>query len=114
MDLLAQACVVYGWTTEACLAMPAQRFFAMLAAGVKLDWQRRNWWLSELCDVAPCALGHAEYHGKLKAIYLARASGTTRDQAQAAIGPTKTRPVMDAADPRTGATLSALFNAVTG
>jgi len=91
--------------------MPATRFFAMLRAGMKLDWERRNWLLAELCDVAPCALGDAKYHAQLKAIYVARAVGKPLAQIKTAISG---RPAMDSNDPKTGATLAALFNAVTG
>lgn len=62
----------YGWTVDHCLDMPATRFFAMAKAGRELYQERMNHLLLELCDIAPCGTGSAEYHKELRKVYLDR------------------------------------------
>jgi hypothetical protein len=96
--------MLYGWTPDECLNMPATRFFAMLKAGQDLSYERDSRILMELCDVAAIALADGKYVEDLRGVYLKRAFR---------VKPAKAKTdALDAADPRTAELMLAMFGGV--
>lgn len=73
-ELLAEACLLYHWTAENCLLMPALRFFAVLKAGRKMKGKMDAQHYSELCDIMAIPMCTGEYQKNLKSFYSDRAS----------------------------------------
>lgn len=96
--------MLYKWTPEHVLGMPAVRFFALLQSGRKLEARQRAWESVRECDIASIALGDAKYYQEMRKHYELVALG----QAERA---RKDR-VLNAADPATGALITDLFNQV--
>lgn len=96
--------MLYKWTPEHVLGMPAVRFFALLQSGRKLDAKQRAWESVRSCDIASIALGDAKYYQELRKHYETMALGRAEQ--------TRRGRVLDSMDPATGALLTDLFNQV--
>lgn len=61
--------MLFGWSADECLMMPATRFFSLLKSGQKIYERRFNIAMKELCDVVVCATGVSDYHEKITTVY---------------------------------------------
>lgn len=90
-DVVAEGCLLYAWTPEHILGMPAIRFFALLTAGRKLYSKREAWRTIQAIDAASVSLGDSKYFEELRRYYLQLATGpeVTAEQARSrALDPT--------------------------
>lgn len=97
---MSEMCLLYGWTLDFCLKMPARTFFAMLKAGRKLDAQKKYSFMADLSDVSAVPLYLPEYHSKLRDYYLSLAYP---------INKSKNENVFDGKDPNAFAFFSAMI-----
>jgi hypothetical protein len=91
--------LLFHWTAEHCLAMPAIRFFALLASGRKLQAKRDGWLTVLKLDAASVSLGDGKYYDEMRKFYLKQAFGEEATRSNA----------LDATDPKTGALVADLF-----
>jgi len=99
--------IAFSWTLTQSLEMPARSFFSLVRASRELKSEERNWFLMELCDVAACATGIADYHSKLKEVYFQRVFPGARIPSG--------RPVVDLTDPdKTKSALAGLLGGFSG
>jgi hypothetical protein len=61
--------MLYGWTDDYVLSMPARRFFAMRDAGYRQYNIKTNKFFYEMCDVVAISGCTAEYQKAIKGIY---------------------------------------------
>ena len=72
---MTEALLLFGWTPDVVLEMPARRFFALLREGRK---QRKEGDAARdvaSCDIASIALGDAKYFEDVRKVFLTRAIG---------------------------------------
>jgi len=74
-EIVAGACLMFSWTPEQVMAMPASRFYAVLEAGRKLDIRVKALDHVAKCDIASIALGDAEYYQNVRKAFYYRAFG---------------------------------------
>jgi hypothetical protein len=93
--------MVYGWTIDHVLNMPAVHFFLFLKHAVETKQRDFNRLLFELCDIVAISVckDAGDYHRDLKNVYRERLSDKP---------PTKGR-VLDAADPKSAQILASLL-----
>ena len=73
--MVAEACIIFKWQPEYVLAMPAVRFFAMLKAGKKKQYQDQSSIMANLCDIAAIAIGNKDYYEAIRRQFYFRSVG---------------------------------------
>lgn len=69
---LARACMIFGWSANDCLEMPASRFFAFLRAGAEIEQTRDNTMFVALCDVSSISLGNPKHYENVRNAFISR------------------------------------------
>jgi hypothetical protein len=95
---VTEAILLFGWTPEEALNMPARRFFSLLSEGRKQTQRARAAEHVALCDVASIGLGDGKYYEEIRRVFLTRALGE-EIAAKRALDPT---------DPKTAALVESL------
>lgn len=94
---------MFGWTPDYVLAMPASRFFALLASGKKIERMKQAQEHVAKCDIASISLGDSDYYEQIRKIFYYRAIGQ-EDRTE--------RRALDSSDPATVAAVEAFFDTV--
>jgi hypothetical protein len=100
LEVVTEICLLFGWTDEHALSIPARRFFAMLQSGRKMKSKERLHLLADLTDIASIPIYTPEFSKQLREHYLKSA----HPEYQFTKGI-----VMDAAGPEAGAILADIF-----
>ncbi len=87
MPLVTEALLLFGWTPDEVLNMPARRFFALMREGRKQKRQNEAARDVAACDIASIALGEAKYFEDVRKVFLDRALGF-EGKAKQALDPT--------------------------
>jgi len=87
---VTEALLLFGWSPEVALSMPARRFFALLREGRKQAREKEAARDVAACDIASIALGDGKYYEEIRKVFLNRAMGDD-----------KPRGGMDPTDPKT-------------
>jgi hypothetical protein len=80
-------CMLYRWSVDECLSMPAKRFFAMRRAGHKVRKQFITPILAELVDIARVPNLAPKSVQKMREAYLREAAGVKIQKKGAAMDP---------------------------
>lgn len=88
MPLVTEALLLFGWTPEIVLNMPARRFFALLAEGRRQKIALRAAEHVALCDISSIGLGDAKYYEETRKVFLERALGREGVQRSRVLDPT--------------------------
>lgn len=94
---------MYGWTPDHVLAMPASRFFALLASGRKIARIKQAEEHVAKCDIASIALGDSDYYQEIRKVFYFRAIGREDRLERRALDPT---------DPATISAVQSFFDSV--
>lgn len=102
-DLTAEACLMFGWTADQVLNMPATRFFSLLQSARKISQRKEAEKYVAECDIASISLGDSEYYEKIRKVFYFRAIGREDKLERRALDPT---------DPATVAAIESFFDTV--
>lgn len=95
---MTEALLLFGWTPDVVLNMPARRFFALMREGRKQKRQIEAARDVAACDIASIALGDSKYFETVRKAFVTRALGIEQNKPQ----------VMDPTDPNTVKLLESL------
>ena len=84
---MTEALLLFGWSPDVALNMPARRFFALMREGRKQKRQTEAARDVAACDIASIALGEAKYFEDVRKVFLDRALGI-EGRAKKALDPT--------------------------
>jgi len=87
VPLVTEALLLFGWSPDVALNMPARRFFALMREGRKQKRQTEAARDVAACDIASIALGEAKYFEDVRKVFLDRALGI-EGRAKKALDPT--------------------------
>lgn len=88
---MTEAVLLFGWTPDVVLNMPARRFFTLLREGRKQKRQNEAARDVAAADIASITLGDSKYFEEVRRVFLNRALGFEG----------KAKPALDPTDPST-------------
>lgn len=107
--MIAEACILFGWSSDDCLNMPASRFFRLVDAGRRIKQVRHAFFMADLVDVASIPLANAKYSEFVKNSFLKRIVDI---DGPVAVGPEPKKPGLDGEAARSN--VFALFGSAKG
>lgn len=85
---MTEALLLFGWSPDVVLNMPARRFFALLSEGRKQKVAADAAQHVALCDISSIGLGDAKYYEETRKVFLNRALGKEGKPVSRALDPT--------------------------